>query len=142
MSRVLVCSTRVGEDKDTNDSVLYMATWRMPTYTSKGLLWYPKKDESISYIVVRRAEKPQTFEEFRHVLPGTLLEVYYGVNDLTGKSYVDHFAVVPGTAVLKAEDLYMKSKSTAATEAASAPAAKSAGKKAANEVKDDDDLPF
>jgi len=139
MSRVLVCSCRVGEDKDTNDSVLYIATWKMPSYTSKGLLWYPKKDESVNYIVVRRAEKPQTFEEFRHVLPGTLLEVYYGVNDQTGKSYVDHFAVVPGTAVLKAEDLYVKSKS-AATEAASAPAAKSAGKKA-NEVKDSD-LPF
>lgn len=107
MSRVLVCSSRVGEDKKENDQVLYISTWKMPTYTSKGFLWYPKKDESIVNIVIRRSQNPQSFEQYKTIKPGALLDVYYAVNETTAKAYVDRFELIPGTDVHKIEDIYL-----------------------------------
>lgn len=139
MSRVLVCSCRVGEDKETHDSVLYLTCWKMPTYTSRGLLWYPKKDESLVNIVVRRSEKPQTFEQFRSVKPGALLEVFYGVNEATAKAFVDRFELIPGTDVHKVEDLYLHPKTKNAVTESAAPVG--TGPKAAKKDSKDD-LPF
>ncbi len=110
MSRVLVCSVRKGLEKDTNKELLYIATYKMPSDTQKGYLWYPKKDEAIINIVIKKDEKPKEFEEYSQLLPGTLIDVFYSVNDASGKAYVSGYQVVKRSPY-KAEELFLKTNS-------------------------------
>ena len=108
MNRCLVCSNRVGKDKNTQKNVRYIATYKMPTYSAKGELWYPKSTESIVNIVIPEETMPMQFKDFENVKPGALVDIKYGVNEYTNKVYVADFKLVAGTDKHKVEDLYLK----------------------------------
>lgn len=108
MNRCLVCSNRVGTDKETGKPVRYITAYKMPTFSSKGVLWYPKNTEAIVNIVIPEETMPMQFKDFENVKPGALIDVKYGVNEFTNKVYVADFSLVSGSDKHKVDDLYLK----------------------------------
>lgn len=111
MGRCLVVSNRVGEDKQTHADMLFMVAYKMPTVTSKGTLWYPKKDESVINIVVRKDTDPMRYDALKAVKPGALIDVTFSVNDTTGKVFVMSADLVAGSDKHDAKVLFLSPKS-------------------------------
>ncbi len=111
MGRCLLVSNRVGEDKQTHADMLFMVAYKMPTVTSNGTLWYPKKEESMVNIVVRKDKDPMKYDALKGVKPGALIDVTFAVNDATGKVFVASYDVVPNTDKHDQKVLFLSPKS-------------------------------
>ena len=103
MKRFVLINTREGEDKETKDKLLFLTIARLPSKMSNGNLWYPKKDELLSTICINKSRKPDDFKKYSEILPGTLIDVTFGINDFNGKAIIAAFETVEGT-----ENIYDK----------------------------------
>ncbi len=110
MGRCLLVSNRVGEDKQTHADMLFMVGYKMPTVTKNGTLWYPKKEESMVNIVVRKDQNPMQYDALKSVKPGALIDVQFAVNDTTGKVFVLSYDLVPNSDKHDAKTLFLSPK--------------------------------
>lgn len=108
MGRCLVVSNRVGEDKETHSEMLFMVGYKMPTVTANGALWYPKKEQCLVNIVVRKDKNPMQYDALKSVKPGALIDVTFAVNDASGKVYVLGYDLVPNSDKHDAKVLFLK----------------------------------
>ena len=97
MKRFILIGSRTNTDKETKEELLFMTIARLPSKTSKGDLWYPKKDELLSTICINKTRKPDDFKKYSEMLPGTLIDVTFGVNEFNGKLIIAAYEAVAGT---------------------------------------------
>ena len=97
MRRCIVVSSRVGEDSETHDKLLYMDLCRLPNKMKDGGLWYPKRTEVNVTTCVNAVKKPDLFNKLKDVLPCTLVDIEYGINEFTDKRFVASIEVVDDT---------------------------------------------
>ena len=77
------------------------------SWASAGGLWHPKKDELYVTACINKSRKPDEYAKYSKLIPGTLIDVVFGVNDYTGKVVVASIDVVPGTDVFDEETVYV-----------------------------------
>lgn len=107
MRRYILISTRQNKDEKTGDELLFLTLSKLPSKMNNGGLWYPKKDELIINSCINKSRSPEEYEKMQNVLPGTLIDVTFGLNDYTNKAYVIKTDVVPGTDVYTEDMLYL-----------------------------------
>lgn len=107
MKRYILVNARVNKDTKTNANLLFLTMAKLPSKMKDGGLWYPKKDELILTACINEDDKPQDFEDFSTLNPGTLIDVIFGLNDFTQKVVVQSLHVVPGTNMYRNEELYI-----------------------------------
>ena len=105
MRRCVLVSSRVGEDAKTNEDVLFLTMYRLPNKMSNGGLWYPRQNEAVITTCINKARRPEEFEILSEILPCTLVDVHYSVNEFTNKSYVSKVEVVKETVNIYDADL-------------------------------------
>ena len=109
MRRCVVVSCRVGKDQKTNDDLLYLTMYRLPNIMSNGGLWYSKKEEAVISTCINKKHRPEDFEKFKNILPCTLVDVTFGINDFNNKAFVEKLEIVPGTEnIFDVDILYVK----------------------------------
>ena len=97
MKRCIIVGTRKNTDEKTGDELLFVTLCRLPSKSSKGGLWYPKKDQLLCTACVNKTKKPEQYEKFSKILPGTLVDITMGVSDFDGKQFIASIDVVPET---------------------------------------------
>ena len=107
MKRFILVGKRLGNDKETGDELMFLTMCKLPSKMSDGRLWVPKKEELVLNTCINKARKPDTFERFQEILPGTLIDVTFGINDFNQKTIVAALDVVPNTNVFTEADLYV-----------------------------------
>ena len=105
MKRCILLSTRTNEDKDTGDQLLFLTLSNLPKRMKNGGLWHPKSSEMLTTACINKTRKPDDYEKFVKLLPGTLLDVTEGINDFTNKRFVASLDIVPGTENIYDEQL-------------------------------------
>ena len=109
MRRFILVANRAGQDSQTKEDVLFMTLYRLPNKMSNGGLWHAKKDEALIFTCVNRKARPEQYAEFLNVLPGSLVDVTFGINDFNNKVYVEKMEIVPECLNIHDEDLlYVK----------------------------------
>ena len=104
--RCILLSTRTNKDKETNDELLFLSLARLPSKSSRGGLWYPKQSELLVTACINKTRKPDDFESYSKLNPGTLIDVTFGINDFNGKVIVANLDVIEGTNIFDPETLY------------------------------------
>ena len=107
MKRCILVGHRTGTDKETKDELLFVSLVRLPSKMKDGGLWYPKKDELFVTACINKSRKPDEFKKFSDLLPGTLIDVTFGINDFNGKVVVAGLDIVEGTNIFDAETVYV-----------------------------------
>ena len=107
MRRAILISNRQNKDEKTGDELLYISFARLPNKMNNGGLWYPKKDEQIINTCINKTRYPDWYAQMQNVLPGTLVDVTFGLNEYTNKAYVVKTDVVKGTDLFSADMLYL-----------------------------------
>ena len=107
MRRCILISTRQNTDEKTGDELLFLTLTRLPNRMTNGGLWYPKKDELILNACINKTKNPEDFMKMLKILPGTLVDVTFGLNEYTNKPYVFKMDVVQGTDVFTEDLLYL-----------------------------------
>ena len=107
MRRCILISTRQNKDEKTGDELLFLTLSRLPTKMNNGGLWYPKKDELIINTCINKTRSTEDYAKMQNVLPGTLIDVTFGLNEYTNKAYVVKTDVVEGTDVFVEDMLYL-----------------------------------
>ena len=107
MRRCILISARQNKDEKTGDELLFLTLSRLPNRMSNGGLWYPKKDELIITTCINKTKSPEDFERMLKVLPGTLIDVTFGLNEYNNKIYVVKTDIVVGTDLYMEEMLYL-----------------------------------
>lgn len=97
MKRTILVSTRTNTDEKTGDELLFLTLCNLPKRMKNGGLWYPKSSELLSTACINKTRKPDEYEKFMKLLPGTIIDVTEGINDFTNKRFVASLDVVPGT---------------------------------------------
>ena len=90
MRRCILISNRQNKDEKTGDELLFLTLSRLPTKMNNGGLWYPKKDEQIISACINKTRSPEDYEKMVNILPGTLIDVTFGLNAVQ-KSYMHPF---------------------------------------------------
>lgn len=107
MRRCILISTRQNKDEKTGDELMFLTLSRLPTKMNNGGLWYPKKDELIINTCINKSRNPDEYGKMLNVLPGTLIDVTFGLNEYTNKAYVVKTDVVKGTDLFTEDMLYL-----------------------------------
>ena len=107
MRRCILISTIQNKDEKTGDELLFLTLSRLPTKMNNGGLWYPKMDEQIINTCINKTRSPEDYENMSKVLPGTLIDVTFGLNEYTNKAYVVKTDVVKGTDLFTEDMLYL-----------------------------------
>lgn len=97
MKRCILVGTRTNTDKDSGDKLLFLTLCNLPKKMKSGGLWHPKQSELLLTACINKTRKPDDYEKFSKVLPGTILDVTEGINDFTNKRFVASLDIVPGT---------------------------------------------
>ena len=107
MRRCILISTRQNKDEKTGDELLFLTFSRLPSKMNNGGLWYHKKDELIIYTCINKSRTPEDYDKMKNVLPGTLIDVTFGLNEYTNKAYVVKTDLVKGTDLFTEDMLYL-----------------------------------
>ncbi len=107
MRRCILISTRCNKDVKTGDELMFLTLSRLPNKMNNGGLWYPKKDELIINTCINKTNKPEEYEKMLKILPGTLIDVTFGLNEYNNKVFVVKTDVVEGTDVFTEDMLYL-----------------------------------
>lgn len=97
MKRCILVGVRTNKDKETNDELLFLTLCNLPRKMNNGGLWHPKSAEMLTTACINKARKPDEYEKFVNLLPGTLIDVTMGVNEFNDKRFVAALEVVKGT---------------------------------------------
>ena len=104
MRRFILVSSRIGEDKETTDEILFLTLYRLPSKMKDGGLWYPKKDDALTTTCINKTNRPEEFDKLKSVLPCSLVDVTFGVNEFTNKSFIAKIDLVKDTVNLFSEE--------------------------------------
>ncbi len=108
MRRCVLVSSRIGKDEKTNDELLFLTMYRLPNKMQNGGLWYPKQNEAVITACINKTKRPEDFDALKEILPCTLVDVTFGINDFNNKSFVSKIDLVKETINLFDEKtLYM-----------------------------------
>lgn len=107
MRRCILISTRCNKDEKTGDELMFLTLSRLPNKMNNGGLWYPKKDELIINTCINKNNKPDEYAKMLNVLPGTLIDVTFGLNEYNNKVFVVKTDIVEGTDVFTEDMLYL-----------------------------------
>ena len=97
MKRTILVSTRTNTDEMTGDELLFLTLCNLPKRMKNGGLWHPKSSELLSIACINKTRKPDEYEKFMKLLPGTIIDVTEGINDFTNTRFVASLDVVAGT---------------------------------------------
>ena len=106
MKRCIVVSIREQQDKETKDELLFITCYALATKMKKGGLYYPKKSDAIINVCINKTKTPMDYDLFKTVLPGALVDITYGINEFTNKTFVAKCDLVPGTNIFSLDDVY------------------------------------
>lgn len=105
--RCLVVCNKVGTDEKTQDTLLYLTLYRLPTKRKDGGLWYPKSTEAVVNVCVNKTRDPEKFNRLSVLQYGSLVDINFGINEFTEKSFVASVEPIPNTGFLKDEVLFI-----------------------------------
>ena len=94
MKRAIIVENRESKDQKTGDDLLFIKLCRMPSKMSNGGLWHSKSSELIVNACINKTRAPQDYEALHDLLPGTLCDITFGINDFTQKTFVAKLDVV------------------------------------------------
>lgn len=106
MKRCILVNCRTNNDKQTGDDLMFLTLYRLPTKMSNGGLWHPKANEAVINACINKTKKPEDYERFSKIMPGSLVDVTFGLNDFNNKTFVASLDLVKGTNVFNEEILY------------------------------------
>ena len=105
--RCLVVCNKLGTDEKTKDTLMYLTLYRLPTKRKDGGLWYPKSSEAIVNVCVNKTRDPEKFNRLSSIQYGALVDIDFGVNEFTDKTYVASVELVPNTSFLTDDVLFI-----------------------------------
>ena len=105
--RCLVVSNKIVVDSKSNDRLLYLVLYRLPNRTKNGGLWYPKSTESVVNVCVNEKREPEKFSRLSTFAYGSCVDISFGLNENTEKTYVASVELVPNTSFLKDDVLFI-----------------------------------
>ena len=105
--RCLVVCNKLGTDEKTKDTLMYLTLYRLPTKRKDGGLWYPKSSEAIVNVCVNKTRDPEKFNRLSSIQYGALVDIDFGVNEFTDKTYVASVELVPNTSFLSDDILFI-----------------------------------
>ena len=106
MKRAIIVENRESKDEKTGDELLFIKLCRLPSKMKNNGLWYSKPSETIVNACINKTRDAQQYEAFHDLLPGTLCDITFGVNDYNGKTFVAKLDVVEKSPYV-AEQLYV-----------------------------------
>lgn len=108
MIRCVLVAKREFKDEKTNEEGLFLTLYSLARKSkTEGKLYTPKSNEAVITAFINKNRKPQDFEDYLNIHPGALIDVHYGVNEVTQKAYIQKCELVSGTNLYKPEDLYL-----------------------------------
>lgn len=107
MKRCILVGLRTNKDKETGEDLLFLSLIRLPSRMKDGGLWHPKKDELLVTACINKTRKPDEYKKYSALLPGTLIDVTFGVNDFNGKLIVANLDVVEGSNIFDEKMVYV-----------------------------------
>ena len=107
MKRFLVTQVRQNKDKDTGDDLMFISLFRLPSRMKNGGLFYPKKEDREVTACLNKTKKPEEYQKFLNLLPGSLVDVTFGINDFNEKTFVAGMQLVGGTNVYTDDILFV-----------------------------------
>lgn len=107
MKRYILVDSKIVEDKQTKDKLLFLTMYRLGSKMKNGGIWHPKKDESISCVCFHESKDKLNFDMYKDIYPGALFDITFGINDITQKVYVATCTLVSGTNMFTAQDVYL-----------------------------------
>lgn len=105
MKRSMLVSIRENKDKETGDELLFLTLYKMPNKMKNGGLFHPKQNEAIINACVNKTKSPEDYEKFKTILPGSLIDVTFGLNDFNNKTFVAKLDIVEQS-LFDAETIY------------------------------------
>ena len=106
MKRCILVGSRTNKDEKTGDELMFLTLYRLPNKMSNGGLWHPKANEAVVNACINKTKKPEDYEKFSTILPGTLIDVTFGINDFNNKTFVANLDIVKDTNIFNADTLY------------------------------------
>ena len=106
MKRAIIVGVKDGKDKKTGDDLLFVTCFKLPSKMKNGGLWFPKSSDAVATACINKSRAPKDYEEFLHILPGTLCDLTLGVNDFNGNSFIAKIDIVEKSP-FKPEALYI-----------------------------------
>lgn len=97
--RCLVLDVREGKDQKTNEELVFITCSRLPSKMKNGGLWHSTSKDLIINICINKNKDVEGYQRFSKVLPGTLVDVTFGVNEFTNKHFVATVTIVPNCAI-------------------------------------------
>lgn len=106
MKRCILVGSRTNKDQKSGDELMFLTLYRLPNKMSNGGLWHPKANEAVVNACINKTKKPEDYAKFSQILPGTLIDVTFGINDFNNKTFVANLDIVKDTNVFNADTLY------------------------------------
>lgn len=88
MKRAIVTVVRESVDENTKEPLVFVSMGVLPSKMKDGGLWYQKKDGSFLTTCFGKNRNENAFNFAKSLLPGAIVDVIYGVNEFTGKTFV------------------------------------------------------
>lgn len=107
MIRCVLVAKREFKDEKTNEEGLFLTLYSLARKGKEGKLYTPKVTDAVITSFISKTRKPQDYTDYQTIYPGALIDVHYGVNEVTQKAYIQKCELVPGTNLYKPEDLYL-----------------------------------
>lgn len=97
MKRCVIVSVKPSKDPKTGDDLLFIALYRLPGKMKNGGLWFPKPAECVINYCINKTHQPELYETFSKILPCTLADVTFALNEFNNKTYVSQVDIVKDT---------------------------------------------
>lgn len=114
MPRFLLLSNQQGLNKEKTETVLYVKLWKLPVRATSQdgtfKTYYPKTGEELVNKVISASTDPMLFNDLKELLPGTLIDGNYDVNQSSGKSFIKDLYKVSASDVFTIDDVYLLTK--------------------------------
>lgn len=112
MIRCVLVAKREFKDEKTNEEGIFLILYSLARQVKKdgvstGKLYTPKSNDALITAFISKGRKAQDYNDYLSIHPGALVDVHYGVNEVTQKAYIQKCELVPGTNLYKPEDLYL-----------------------------------
>ena len=94
MKRAIVISVRESKDNKTNENNAWVTVALMPTKMKNGNVFFPKSSEICVSTCAGELRSPDKFSAFRKLKLGDVVDVHYGFNEFSGKTFVENIELV------------------------------------------------
>ena len=106
MKRAIVLQVRESENKQNNNKkTVWVTVGILPAKMKNGGLYYPRSTDVCVSTCAGALTKPDNYEKYRKLAIGSLVDLYYEVNEYTNKPFVSDITVTCESP-FEAKDLY------------------------------------